>query len=381
VKPHIPEPEKGFTLIELLVVIAIIAILAALLLPVLSQAGGRAKRVQCVNNLREAGIAFHVFVHDHGKFPMAVPASSGGSLEFIQSAYRLTGEFYFMFRHFQTISSELVTPRMVICPTDTRSPAMNFAMLQNENLSYFVGANADPSRPNSILAGDRNVTNDYVSRGSLMRLGDNDALRWTIELHRFRGNVLYADGRVEEQNKPRVQFASGNSGTADLLIPTVNPSGSGSAGNRASSAGGYTLVSASTRVSMSAGAGASGGAGSSGSGSALGGSGGTARNVAAGSSASAQLPADASDEPRNPKPMVTSTNLHAALPAPTRGAIKTNVSSYFPPTSVAITTTNYLSWWLLLLPLLVLLMAIALELRRRSRARRKRAARAAVWRA
>src|SRR5213078_4191879 len=76
VKPHPQSPEKGFTLIELLVVIAIIAILAALLLPVLSQAGGRAKRVQCVNNLREAGIAFHVFAHDHGKFPMAVPASA-----------------------------------------------------------------------------------------------------------------------------------------------------------------------------------------------------------------------------------------------------------------------------------------------------------------
>jgi len=169
---------------------------------------------------------------------------------------------------------------------------MNFGLLQNENLSYFIGANADPSRPNSILAGDRNVTNDYLSRASLMRLGDNDTLRWAVELHHFRGNLLFADGRVEEQNKPRVQFPAGGSfATADLLIPTINPNGPGSSANPSSASSGYTLASASVRASMSAGGGANGGVGPSASGSALGGSGGAARNVAAASSASAQSPA------------------------------------------------------------------------------------------
>jgi prepilin-type N-terminal cleavage/methylation domain-containing protein/prepilin-type processing-associated H-X9-DG protein len=65
---HAVGGRRAFTLIELLVVIAIIAILAALLLPVLSAAKEKARRIECINHLRQWTLAFREYADDNDDF-------------------------------------------------------------------------------------------------------------------------------------------------------------------------------------------------------------------------------------------------------------------------------------------------------------------------
>jgi prepilin-type N-terminal cleavage/methylation domain-containing protein/prepilin-type processing-associated H-X9-DG protein len=85
---HARRRRPGFTLIELLVVIAIIAVLIALLLPAVQAAREAARRAQCVNNLKQIGLATHNYHGVHQKFPLGrvIEVGAGGAVS-ISRAY------------------------------------------------------------------------------------------------------------------------------------------------------------------------------------------------------------------------------------------------------------------------------------------------------
>jgi prepilin-type N-terminal cleavage/methylation domain-containing protein/prepilin-type processing-associated H-X9-DG protein len=107
---------RGFTLVELLVVVAIIAILAALLLPALAAAKAKAKRINCVSNLKQIGQALQMYVDDNSdSLPGPVFAGARASYdinsteELVWYLAQLVGE--------PAPSKQTVIARTFVCPS------------------------------------------------------------------------------------------------------------------------------------------------------------------------------------------------------------------------------------------------------------------------
>jgi prepilin-type N-terminal cleavage/methylation domain-containing protein len=246
------QQKKAFTLIELLVVIAIIAILAAMLLPALAAAKRKAQKINCVNNLKEVGIALRIWEGDNGdKYPMAVSYTQGGASEYLThggntygtstAASALTPGMAFL-----VMSNELSAPKILSCPSDnlhTTAPATwsptniagiatlsaNLSIAQNleSSISYFVGADATEADPQAIISGDCNIgpagtgagnssapatarfanltettsTSGAEQLGAYAFSGTGTGTAWwswtANDLHQKTGNLLIADGSVQ----------------------------------------------------------------------------------------------------------------------------------------------------------------------------------------
>jgi competence protein ComGC len=212
--PQSPSARRAFTLIELIVIITFIVLAFFVFVPATNRNKDRSRRASCANNLIMVGLAFKTFGLDSvDQYPFNLEAKNGGSLEALS-----TGE---VFRHFQALSNELSTPKILVCPADSRQAVTNFLALANSNVSYFIGLDAKYSTPATLLTGDRNLTNSTVlPLNRILVLTTNDPVGWNHEMHKFMGNLGLADGSVQGLTLSKLRDAVSNSEmTNRLAIP------------------------------------------------------------------------------------------------------------------------------------------------------------------
>lgn len=193
---HPANQTSGMTLIEVLVVVFVLAVLALILLPTGPHSKRHPARIVCVNNLKQIGLAYWIWAGDHNnKFPTQVSingTNGGGTLELA------SGNNAWI--NFTVMSNELSTPKILHCPADKdRVSAANFTTdFNNQKISYFVGLDADPSRPQTILSGDDNFAIGGVSvKSGLLEFTTNTPIAWTAARHINAGNIGLADGSVQ----------------------------------------------------------------------------------------------------------------------------------------------------------------------------------------
>ena len=245
----------AFTWIEMMVVIVCVVLLACfIILPAIARRYDKASPVNCVNNLKNIGLAWRIYASDNnGLFPWQAAAtnrSAFGPTNYATVPGAGLGPAQGVAVTFAFSSYELSTPELVLCPSDTtrfrlKTNSFTFLMapaqtpVRDRAISYFIGTSASEEEPQSILSGDRNLAGGPFSADP-KRPPSQVALRipyatatnvaamksagWTKDIHDFGGNLLLGDGSVWRGNSGlvRVYFrdAATNSGTdLDFIWP------------------------------------------------------------------------------------------------------------------------------------------------------------------
>jgi prepilin-type N-terminal cleavage/methylation domain-containing protein len=196
----------AFTLTELLLVIAIVAILACLLLPLLSKAKAKAITSQCINNNKEMAVSFAMWGHDHneGKYPWNDGKGKVGP-DPLRTNW-ITQQRY------------LRNCRALTCPADVkRVPIKDWDVMLREfnfrlNLSYMFCADSLPKKPMFFLTSDNYLSTDYPANNT-WALPDNPANGSRHSFSRVECNRRGWVNNVRHVNLGVSSFADGSVST------------------------------------------------------------------------------------------------------------------------------------------------------------------------
>ena len=200
----------GLTLVEFVVVIFVIVLLMAMLIPPASSTQReKALRINCINNLKEIGVAVKIWQGDNNnKMPMQFYATNHETMKLVAN-----GNSWALW---QTMSNELITPKILHCTADKQTTnAISFTQnFSDANISYFFNLDASDAYPQTILDGDDNLAiNGVRVPPGILNLGTNANISWTKERHGGCGNLGMADGSVQQATIGGLSAALVNSST------------------------------------------------------------------------------------------------------------------------------------------------------------------------
>jgi prepilin-type N-terminal cleavage/methylation domain-containing protein/prepilin-type processing-associated H-X9-DG protein len=225
---------RGFTLIELLVVIAIIAILAAMLIPVLQTAKEKARRAKCMSNLHQIGLAIHQYA---ANFDGHVPPGDYAYGHDIWNQSQLTGRYQPVNLGYLVLTGYLQKPQsndhVFYCPSLTRSSAER-AQASGTTSAWFTFGPPNPlGMQNWGTSGIVNIGYDYrdsleeeLGREVDIGLDNKHAMMSDIVTRPYgpfaHGNVYhvwYLDGHVSIYTDENKWFAKHVSNGSDDSTP------------------------------------------------------------------------------------------------------------------------------------------------------------------